>query len=199
MCGNEVREEEGIRVFCAVELPAEIRAAVAAHAARLRRVFPDARASWARPESLHITLKFIGEVTATRVETISRAAGAAVEGGRRFRLSIEESGTFPPRGAARVLWLGVQDASGQLARLQQRLEQECASAGFPLEPRAFKPHLTVARLRTPQGAHALSEAHRHTSFGPFHFEVAELLVIRSELGPGGSRYTPLSHHLFSRP
>ena len=187
-------EAESIRVFCAVELPEEIRAAVVAHAARLRREFPDARASWARPEGLHITLKFIGEVEAARVESLSNAAGAAVEGLKPFRLSIEESGTFPPRGAARVLWLGVKDESGRLKQLRRRLEHECEAAGFPAEPRAFKPHLTLARLRTPKDAHALSEAHRQTPFGPHHFGVTELLVIRSELGPGGSRYTPLSRH-----
>jgi 2'-5' RNA ligase len=175
-------------------LPGEIRAAVAAHAARLRRDFPDARAGWARPEGLHITLKFIGEIEASRVEALSRAAAAAVEACEPFDLSIEESGTFPPRGAARVLWLGVKDASGRLAQLQKRVEDMCEAAGFPREPRAFKPHLTVARLRTPQGTHALSEAHRHTPFGPYRFKVSELLVIRSELGPGGSRYTPLSRH-----
>ncbi|MFL6332353.1 MAG: RNA 2',3'-cyclic phosphodiesterase [Pyrinomonadaceae bacterium] len=189
---------ESIRVFCAVELPLEIRAAVAAHASRLRRDFPDARASWARPEGLHVTLKFIGEVEAARVRAISSAAGAAVEGLKPFRLSIEESGTFPPRGAARVLWLGVKDESGQLSRLQRRLEQECEAAGFPREPRTFKPHLTVARLRTPQFAHACSEAHRQTQCGPYDFGVKELLVIRSELGPGGSRYTPLSRHALLR-
>ena len=187
-------EDETIRVFCAVELPQEVRAAVAAHAARLRREFPEERASWPRPEGLHITLKFIGEVEAPRVEALSRAAATAVEGFKPFRLSVEESGTFPPRGSSRVLWLGVKDESGQLARLQGRLEQECEAAGFTPEPRAFKPHLTVARLRTPKDALALSEAHRRTQFGPYHFEGTELLVIRSQLGPGGSRYPPLSRH-----
>ncbi len=189
---DEVSEGETIRVFCAVELPEEIRAAAAAHASHMRRDFPDARASWARPEGLHITLKFIGEVEAARVAKLSSAAGAAAEGFKPFRLTIEEAGTFPPRGAARVLWLGVKDTTRQLARLQSRLEQECDAAGFPREPRAFKPHLTLARLRAPKDAHALSEAHRHATFGPFHFQVTELVVIRSELGPGGSRYTPLS-------
>jgi 2'-5' RNA ligase len=198
MSRDEVSWGEGIRVFCAVELPEEVGAAVAAHAGRLRRDFPDARASWARPEGLHITLKFIGEVEAARVESLSRAATAAVEGFKPFRLSIEESGTFPPRGAARVLWLGVKDESGRLSQLQRRLEQECEAAGFPREPRAFKPHLTVARLRTPKDAQALSEAHRRAPFGPFHFDVTELLVIRSQLGPGGSRYTPLSRHALAK-
>lgn len=185
-------EGESIRVFYAVELPREVREAATAHAARLRRDFPDARASWARPEGVHITLKFIGEVEAPRVEALSSAARSTVEEFEPFPLTIEEPGTFPPRGAARVLWLGVKDASGGLARLQRRLEQECEAAGFPSEERAFKPHLTLARLRAP--APALSEAHRRTAFGPFDFEVVELVVMRSELGPGGSRYTPLSRH-----
>ena len=190
---------ESLRVFCAVELPRKVREAAAAHALRLRRDFPDARASWARPEGLHITLKFIGEVEMPHVRALSRAAAAAATGVRHFCLTIDETGAFPPRGAARVLWLGVKDESGQLSQLRRRLERECQAAGFPREERAFKPHLTVARLRTPKDAHDLSEAHRRTPFGPHRFQVSELLVIRSELGPDGSRYTPLSRHPFSRP
>jgi 2'-5' RNA ligase len=185
---------ETLRVFCAVELPEEVREAAAAHAARLRRDCPEARASWARPAGLHITLKFLGELERGRVAELSRAAGAAAEGCEPFRLSVEEAGTFPPRGAARVLWLGVRDESGGLARLRRRLEAACEAAGFAREGRAFKPHLTLARLRSPRGALELSEAHRRTPFGPHAFDVPELLVMRSELGPGGSRYTPLSRH-----
>lgn len=185
---------ESLRVFCAVELPGEVREEAAAHAARLRRDFPDARAGWARPAGLHITLKFLGEVGAARVRELSRTAGAAAEGFGPFRLSVEEAGTFPPRGAARVLWLGVRDESGSLTRLQSRLEEECGTAGFAREPRAFKPHLTLARVRAPRDAHALSEAHRRSTFGPHAFHVTDLVVMRSELGPGGSRYTPLSRH-----
>lgn len=182
------------RVFFAVELSEEARGAAAAHAARLRREFPDARASWARPESLHVTLKFVGEVEAARVEVLSRAGAAAARGSGPFGLSVEEAGAFPPCGAARVLWLGVRDPAGALARLQRRLEDECDAAGFPREPRAFKPHLTLARLRAPKDAHALAEAHRRQPFGPHHFDVPELLLMRSQLAPGGSRYTPLSRH-----
>ncbi|MCA1621330.1 MAG: RNA 2',3'-cyclic phosphodiesterase [Acidobacteria bacterium] len=185
---------ESLRVFCAVELPEEVREAAAEHAARLRRDSPGASASWPRPESLHITLKFLGEVTEARVRDISRAAGAAAEDCRRFGLSVEEAGTFPARGAARVLWLGVRDESGGLARLQRRLERECEAAGFARETRAFKPHLTLARLRPSRDAPALSEAHRRSTFGPHVFRVTDLFVMRSELGPGGSRYTPLSRH-----
>lgn len=190
--------QESFRVFCAIELPDEVREAAAAHVARYRRNFEGVRASWARPESLHVTLKFIGEVTAPRVEALTRAAAAAADGSAPFVLSAEGAGAFPSRGPARVLWLGVRDEAGGLAQLQRRLEAECEAVGFRREKRDFKPHLTVARMRPSIDVLALSEAHRIARFGPHPFKVSELIVMRSELGPGGSRYTPLSRHTFSK-
>lgn len=185
-----------LRVFCAVWLPTALRTAIAAHASRLRHAVPEARASWPRLEALHITLKFLGPVESNRLGDLSRAAGAAAGGISPFPLTVEEAGTFPPSGTARVLWLGIRDASGSLARLQRQLEERCEEAGFPREARPFRPHLTVARLRPSGGAAALSDAHRRSAFAPHTFEVSELLVMRSELGPGGSRYATLSQHAF---
>jgi 2'-5' RNA ligase len=187
-------DEKGLslRLFFAVELPREVREAAAAHAERLRRDFPDARASWPRPESLHLTLKFLGEVEAARVDSLRDAGALAAAGLASFALTVEGAGTFPPRGAARVLWLGVRDNSGRLTRLQSRLDEECARAGFERESKPYKPHLTLARLRAPRDAAALSGAHVGTPFGPHTFDVSDFVLMRSELGPGGSRYTPLS-------
>jgi 2'-5' RNA ligase len=81
--------------------------------------------------------------------------------------------------------------------LQRSLEDACAAARFPREPRPFKPHLTIARLRSPQGARELAAAHRETHFEPRSFNVSELVVMHSELGPSGSRYTPASRHPLS--
>jgi RNA 2',3'-cyclic 3'-phosphodiesterase len=184
------------RVFCAVELPEGLRGRVAERAEGLRRSFPRVRASWVRPESLHLTLKFVGEVGPARVEDLSDAAGRAALGGGPFELTLAGAGTFPPHGPPRVLWLGIQDASGGLARLQGRLEDECAAAGFAREPRAFSPHLTLARLREPRDARELAAVHRESPFEPQTFAVNELIVMRSELRPGGSRYTPVSRHSF---
>lgn len=183
-----------MRVFCAVELPDELRSLAAERARRLRTEFPDVRASWERPEKLHITLKFLGDVEPARVGALSGAAARAVATLEPFELTVEEPGTFPSHGQPRVLWLGIVDASGMLALMQRALESECAAAGFPRESRAFKPHLTLARVRSPQGAQELAAAHRETPFAPQRFKVSELVVMRSELGPGGSRYTPLSRH-----
>jgi 2'-5' RNA ligase len=187
---------ESLRLFFTVELPDEVRAAASAQVERLRRDFKSVRASWARPASLHVTLKFLGEVEASRLDALSRAGTVAATGLAPFNLSVESAGAFPPRGAARVLWLGVRDDSGRLALLQSRLEDVCAAEGFERESKPFKPHLTLARLRTTHDAAALSEAHRQTPFGPHAFDVTEFLLMRSQLGPGGSRYTPLSRHSF---
>ena len=97
-------------------------------------------------------------------------------------------------GTPRVLWIGVDDHSRRLAELQTKLEDECARIGFEKEERAFSPHLTIARLRKPQGARALAVAHKEMGFKPVTIEVAELLVIRSELSSKGSNYTVISRH-----
>ncbi|HEV2863441.1 MAG TPA: RNA 2',3'-cyclic phosphodiesterase [Pyrinomonadaceae bacterium] len=194
MSENLIGIEGRLRLFFAVELPEEVRARAAEHAARLRRSFPDVRAGWERPEKMHVTLKFLGDVDAARVASLRRAAEVSTRGLSSFTLTVEGTGSFPPRGAPRVIWLGLRDTSGQLARLQSLLEQECEREGFPREPRPFKPHLTLARIRTPHGARELAAAHADAPFGPLDFNVPELLLIHSQLGPGGSRYTPISRH-----
>jgi RNA 2',3'-cyclic 3'-phosphodiesterase len=171
--------------------------AVSDHASRLRTTFPDARAAWERPEKLHITLKFLGEVEQARVADLSHAAERAAVSPAPFELTVAGAGAFPPRGAPRVLWIGVGDSSGELAGLQSRLEDECAAAGFPRERRPFSPHLTIARLRAPRGAGLLAAAHAAAGFAPMAFRVAELRVVRSHLEPAGSRYATVSAHPLS--
>ena len=185
-----------VRVFCAVELPQEVRARAAEHASRLRERFTEVRASWPHADNLHLTLKFLGGIAQTRVEALSNAASRAAGSIQPFGLTLEGAGAFPPRGVARVLWLGINDSSGALARLQNNLEGECAAAGFAREERPFHPHLTLARIRAPQGARELARLHRETGFAAIEFPVTELVLMRSDLGAGGSRYTEISRHEF---
>ncbi|MGA9997460.1 MAG: RNA 2',3'-cyclic phosphodiesterase [Pyrinomonadaceae bacterium] len=182
------------RVFCAVALPDNLRDTVGQHIALLRQAMPDVRASWDRAEKLHITLKFLGEIKQSRVPSLSHAAEHAAQTIKPFELAIEGAGAFPVHGPPRVLWLGIRDSSGSLAHLQKRLEEECATENFKREQRPFHPHLTIARLRSPGGARKLAALHKETGFDAQTFAVRELLVIRSELGAGGSRYTEISKH-----
>ena len=188
------QHDETWRVFVAIEIPKNLRAQIFEHTTQLRKALPYVRASWTREQNLHLTLKFLGEIPVAKVEALSTAARRAANEVSAFQIAVGGCDAFPSHGPPRVLWLGIEDPSGQLSNLQRTLEDECDRAGFPREPRPFKPHLTVARIRTPHGARELAAAHRASSFAPQNFNVSELVLMRSELGPGGSRYTPLSQH-----
>jgi 2'-5' RNA ligase len=186
-----------MRIFCAVDLPDDVRARAAAHISRLReapRTSP-LKIGWERAEKLHLTLKFLGELTPERVEALTRAASRAAESVEKFALTLEEAGAFPAHGNPRVLWLGLRDETNHLNALHERLEEECARENFPREARRFHPHITIARIRLPNAAaRQLAKIHSEAGFAPASFNVNELIVMQSQLGAGGSRYTPLSRH-----
>ena len=189
-----------MRIFCAVDLPDDVRAQATTHISRLREAANAAlplKISWERAEKLHLTLKFLGELEPARIEALSRAAKRAAESVEKFTVTLAEAGAFPPNGNPRVLWLGLRDETKHLAALHERLEEECARENFPREARAFRPHITIARIRLPNNAPArhLAQLHRGTNFEPASFKVNELIVMQSQPGTaGGSRYTPLSTH-----
>jgi 2'-5' RNA ligase len=186
--------QESWRVFCAIDLAANARADLMRQISRLREAVPHAQASWSREENTHLTLKFLGDIQTSRVSNLSNAAARAVADFSPFQITLEETGVFPNHGTPRVLWIGVKDESGKLAELHSRLEEACAREGFPKEERPFHPHLTIARLRKPQGARTLAAAHKEMRFEPADVAVAELLVIRSEPSATGSKYTVISRH-----
>lgn len=182
------------RLFCAVELPQEVRKQLEEHILKLRKAVPDAAASWSRVENIHLTLKFLGNVELERIPAISAAATRAAAEFSSFRIGIGNTGVFPRPSRAQVLWIGVSDPSGNLSALQERLENECATEGFPKENRAYRPHLTIARLRRPEGARPLADTHLQMQFNAAEIKLNELIVFRSELSPKGSKYTPISTH-----
>jgi 2'-5' RNA ligase len=180
------------RVFCAVELPDVVRARLEDHVRRLRKEVPDVAASWSRVENIHLTLKFFGNVEVKRIAHISEAAERVARQFSTFQIGVGETGVFPKPSRPQVLWIGVNDPSGQLSALQEKFENECAAEGFEKENRAYRPHLTIARLRKPEGARQLAEAHLQMKFEPVDVELKELVVFRSELSPKGSKYTVIS-------
>lgn len=182
------------RIFIAVELPIEVRERISAHVNGVRNLLPNAHASWSRPENIHLTLKFLGDIREPLVAKISEVTSRSAAEFQPFRVGVTGSGAFPPRSLPKVLWIGVSDREGNLARLQSRLEEECFRLGFEKEGRPFHPHLTVARLRKPQDARGLAAAHNHLQFDATEVDVSEVLVIRSELSSAGSKYTTISRH-----
>jgi RNA 2',3'-cyclic 3'-phosphodiesterase len=182
------------RVFCAIDLPQPIRERLRQHIERLRGAVPHAKASWSRETNIHLTVKFLGDIPTTAAETLSHAASRAVAGISVSRIVIQQTGVFPKHGPPRILWIGVDDPSGGLQKLHQRLEKECSSAGFSRSEQLFHPHLTIARLRGIEGARTLAAIHQQLEFAAIEAQVSELLVFRSELSAQGSKYTVLSRH-----
>ena len=185
------------RIFCAVELADSVRARLQDHIGLLRGAGSDATASWTRVENIHLTLKFFGNVAIERIPKISAAVERAVKKFPPVPIDIGHTGVFPNPRRAQVLWIGVSDPTGKLSELQQQLEHECAKDGFEKEDRAYRPHLTIARLRKQEGARLLANDHLRMDFEPAEITLSELIVFRSELSSKGSRYTAISRHKLS--
>ena len=186
------------RIFYAAELPNIVRLRLQEHIERLRKDVPEVAASWSRVENIHLTLKFFGNVEVDKLATISDAAARTVKEFSSIQIDIGNTGVFPRPSRPQVLWIGVNDPSGKLTDLQQRFENECATEGFAKEGRAFRPHLTIARIRKPEGARRLADAHLKMQFEPMPVTLTELIVFRSELSSKGSKYTAVSRHQLSR-
>jgi RNA 2',3'-cyclic 3'-phosphodiesterase len=191
-------DDESWRLFIAIELPSNLRRALTDHIDLVRAAVPEAKASWACEENLHLTMKFLGDTEPARVEGISQAIQRSANAVRPFAMNIEGGGAFPPSGQPRVLWIGVEDPSGQLASLHRRLEDECEKVGFAREQRPFRPHLTIARIRNPKGARHLFQVHKEMSFDGETFAVSHLALIRSEFRSEGSRHTVVARYQFSQ-
>lgn len=180
------------RTFIAIELPPDVRARVAQHIACLRHELPDVRASWSREDNLHLTLKFLGNVSVADIQKVSNAVERVTKPMSAFEVTVSGCGLFPPRGRPSVLWLSTQGSG--LQALHAAIDQELDAAGFPRESRPFRPHLTIARLRQSEGARQLADLHQSLGFAPIAFAGSEVVFFRSELLKQGSQHTAISRH-----
>jgi 2'-5' RNA ligase len=174
-----------MRAFIAIELPESVREALRREQARFREVCPDAR--WTRPEGIHLTLKFLGEISNQQEAHVNRAL-AQMERFEKFTVRVQGFGFFPDARRPRVLWAGL-DAPPTLERLAAQVESIIAPLGFPPENRAFRPHLTLARFKVPRPQpklEALVAPPGDQLLGTF--EVAEFFLWESRLLPGGAEY-----------
>ena len=180
-----------LRAFVAVQLPAELLKALAVVQTEMRR--GGMRARWTRPENLHLTLKFIGDLPADGVADVANALRSAAAGHSPFRLTAAGIGVFPGVRRPRVLWAGLSGATAALEGLQRELDDRLAACGCEREARGFHGHLTLGRFGpgAPGGAIAdAMSAHTTQRFGSF--DVRELVLFQSDLMPRGPVYTALA-------
>ena len=181
--------EGAVRSFVAVLLPDRVRAGLAAVSAELRG--QTRGLAWVRADNLHLTLRFLGEIEPRMLEPVREAVAAAAAAVPPFTVSLGGLGGFPSGRAPRVLWASVAAGGEELETLYAALEAALVARGMPGESRPFHPHVTLARARDPRGAGDLGSV---LGVGPAFGEVRveALHLMRSDLGPRGSRYSVLA-------
>ncbi len=190
-----------IRLFVALDLPEAWKHALETLQRDMQTAIDaslgaDVRPRWVRPEGIHLTLKFLGDTPANRLEALNNALAQAVPAAPGFELTLSRVGTFEQRRVPRVILSTVSVEGRALVDLYERIETWLAAAGWPRETRSFHPHLTLARLpdaldnATRQAVAGLATAFPAPRAPAWRVECVHL--IRSHLGPGGARYEHLA-------
>ena len=176
-----------MRLFVALNLPPAVREALWAATAPVRDLTLPVK--WARRDGVHLTLKFLGDVTDEQEPELAAALARAATGTRALSLTLGEFGVFPDVKRPRVVWVGIAPEPG-LEILQHRVEQEFAPLGFPTEGRPFRPHVTLGRAA--RDARPVAFAGLKEALGRLEFTesalVSALDLMESTLQSGGAVY-----------
>ncbi len=179
-----------MRIFVALEMPPAIKEAAAAIQCELMK--SKASVGWVRSEGMHLTLKFLGEVSPPQMHEIETTLGRDAEGTGSLKITVRGIGVFPNLKNPRVIWLGIDPEDDRLSQLQERIDHGLEPLGFRLEERKFHPHLTLGRVRSSLSLDDLMKAiTAHTNFLAGECVLDQLHLIQSELKPGGAVYTKL--------
>ena len=190
-----------MRSFIAVELSKEIRKELAGLEDKLKTVGADVK--WVRPEKIHLTLKFLGNIYEERlgqVKTVNESKLDQVKAAlnnvslkhKPFKISLFKLGCFPRLEHPRVIWVGIDAGCAEIEAIAGELEEELEKLGFPKEKRSFSAHLTLGRVRSPKGRKELVEKIKALDIkSSALMEVSELILFKSTLTSSGSIYTPL--------
>jgi len=179
-----------VRAFVALELEAQLREAMGDLQARLRPRL--GQVHLARPDGIHLTLRFLGDTSPAQVETLRPLLAAAAAACPPAEVAASGLGMFPERGGPRVLWLGL-DVPPAIHELQKACERAALAAGFEEEDRPFKAHLTLGRWRDRAARPELPAVDLGTT------RLDTLVLFESDLRPGGAVYTPLVRFALGRP
>jgi 2'-5' RNA ligase len=194
-CIFHLQAPEQFRLFLALSIPDKVKSAIESAQSEMRRIVPDRSVRWTRREQYHLTLRFLGNVSASQVNPLIDVIRAACEPFAPLRLVAAQMGFFPDRRAPRVLWVGVKDLESRLISLWSVLQSVTQPfAGEPAET-DFTGHVTLARLnRLPRvQTEDLAETagkFENSIFGKWTAEQVELM--RSELLPQGARHSLLA-------
>ena len=175
-----------IRAFIAIPLPAGVKKRVEAFQRSLKRCDP--RVRWVKPDNMHLTLKFLGDIPEQRTAEIAAALNRVVLKLSPFSATIEGAGSFPSKRKPRVLWVGIERGRKELKNLALQVDTSLAALGVTREKRPFSPHITVGRVKSLKNIEKVTAAMEHEWSGG-EFPVSTINLMKSRLTPAGARYS----------
>jgi len=179
-----------IRAFIAIELPEKVIASIGRIQESMRS--HGFRVRWVRPQNIHLTLKFLGNIKAVETEMIKQAMLESAGGSAPISMAARGIGVFPGIKRPRVLWVGIGGQIGALIELQTALDEKLAAIGFSKEKRAFKGHLTMGRVKDKIDPKKLLGALKEfAGFETEPFVADRMILFKSDLKPTGAVYTKL--------
>ena len=179
-----------VRTFIAFELPEQIVGAISQIQEGLKK--SGLKMKWVKPENIHLTLKFLGNIKTSDVEKVDRAMTRSSRGVDPISLAVKGMGVFPDLRRPRVLWVGITGGVNSILTLHSAIEENLESIGFPKENRPFKGHLTVGRVKARIDSKILADAMKaFETFESESFIADHLILFQSELRPTGAVYTKL--------
>ena len=187
---------ESIRTFIAVKMPSSAIDRLREAQDRLRTAEADWR--WVKPDTFHITLKFLGNVEQSRMSALWESVCGAVAESRPFTMALRGLGAFPNVHTARVAWVGIDEGAAELVELAAKVDGACEQHGVPSESRPFRAHLTLGRARRPAPNPPLAAAiEGMAGTGLGEAGVDRILLMESRLTPRGAQYEVLEEHLLN--
>lgn len=178
-----------IRTFIAIDLPLAIKDELNSLISKLRHELEDHSIRWVKSDSIHLTLKFIGDIDISSVSNITSAMNQVAARHENFDIRISNLGCFPKPSRPRVIWVGVQEGSGRLSNLQKDIEIVLAELGIEKEGRPYHAHLTLGRVKESRN---LEDIFKKFEVGHIQdVSVNSFKFIKSELTPTGARYSDL--------
>ena len=183
-----------LRSFIAIELPPDIQKAITRATAGIQKALPKPLVRWVTEQNIHLTLKFLGDVSVSNLERLSEALKVEASQHSAFDLSVAKLGAFPSTRRARVIWIGIE-APADLVALQRGMEAVAARLGYPPEERPFSAHLTIGRVGQNASTADLSKIRTELEgctvgvLGATRVDAVH--IFKSDLQPSGSIYTHL--------
>ncbi len=178
-----------MRTFIAIEVPKEIKNAVEIYVNPLKK--EKAKISWVKPENIHITLKFLGEVAEDKIPEIYESLKKCLVGQKPFDIEVTGTGGFPNLSRPRVFWVGLKNGAVELKNLAKSIDNELNKHGFPRDKRDFNPHLTIGRVKYIDNIKKFVKKMNILDYKGGFFTAKEVLIMKSDLKPTGAVYTKL--------